>query len=164
MSKNKNNGGNSNGTNSNQSDTAADGTVATATEATTSTRETRNNHPAAKSHPITNDETAQSYADAVREATRNDKPSTMYNASGFVTPSTLDRHSAENRERMAVSIIDSLAGSVEQDGEEGQRARQALLVISSYANSAGARREAARNARILAQADAIRARQATKAH
>lgn len=129
-------------------------------------RETRTNHAAAKAHPITDEASAQAYADAVREDTKNDKSSsTMFNGSGFVAPTVLDRQDVENRERMGVSIIDSLAASVEQDGANGQRARQALTLLAAYANGAGERREEAKNARIIAAADAIRAKQrGAKAH
>lgn len=127
------------------------------------TRDPRNNHAVALSHRITDDASAQSFADAAREATRNDKTSTMYNSSGFITPATLDRQDAENRERLGVSIIDSLSASVEVDGEDGQRARQSLILLASYAASAGESRESARNARILLQADQIRAKHGKKA-
>lgn len=122
-------------------------------------RESRSNHAPATANPISNPATAQTFCDAAIEATRNDKPASMFNASGFVTPGSLDGQSVQNRLRMASSLINSLAGTVEQGGTEGQAASDALRVIGEYSGTASAARENARNERILAEADAIRARQ-----
>jgi hypothetical protein len=126
------------------------------------TRESRNNHGAAESHPITDATTAQAYCDAVRTATANDKPSSMFNGSGFVTPTSLDNQDTDNLVRMSVCISDALARKVTQDGEQGQAAQTGLDIIANHARNAAEIQEEARNKRILAEAEAIKSRQRAK--
>lgn len=131
--------------------------------AATKTRESRNNHAAATSNPITDATTAQAYCDAVRAATASDKGSSMYNGSGFVTPAALDNQDTENLVRMGASINDALARRVSQDGPAGQAAQTGLNIISDHARNAADIQTEARNQRILAEAAQIQARQAAKA-
>lgn len=126
---------------------------------TTKTRESRNNHAAATNHPITDANSAQAYCDAVREATKNDTRSSMFNGSGFVTPGSLDSQSTENLIRMGASINDALARRVAQDGEAGTAAQNGLNIIAEHASNASEIQENARNERILREAEAIKARQ-----
>lgn len=127
------------------------------------TRESRNNHAAAESNVITDATTAQAYCDAVRSATANDKASSMFNGSGFVTPTSLDNQDTANLVRMGASINDALARRVAQDGPAGQAAQTGLNILSDHARNAAEIQENARNQRILAEAEAIRARQRSKA-
>lgn len=152
----------SDGSNSNSNGTTAGDTAAAAGSTEKAVRETRKNHASAESFPITDAASAQAFCDASIEATKNEKQAAMFNGSGFVTPSILDRQDVANRTRLGASVINSLAASVEQDGEVGQQAQEALQVLASYASTASAAREEARNARILAQADAIRSKQGGK--
>lgn len=141
------------------SNSNSNGNGSTSTTSASVGRESRSNHAPAAANPITNSASAQAFCDAAIDATRNDKPASMFNASGFVTPGSLDGQSVQNRLRMASSLINSLAGTVEQGGAEGQAASDALRIIGEYSGTASAARENARNERILAEADAIRARQ-----
>lgn len=127
------------------------------------TRESRNNHAAATANPITDAQTAQAYCDAVRSATASDKPSSMYNGSGFVTPTSLDNQDTDNLVRMGASINDALARRVAQDGDAGTAAQNGLNILSDHAHNAAEIQETARNERILREAEAIRARQRSKA-
>lgn len=126
---------------------------------TKKTRETRTNHAPAKANPITDTASAQRFCDAAIEATRNSPGAAGFNASGFVTPEILKDQSVENRLRMASSLIHSLADTVGEGGEDGTAAADALGIIGDYSKFASAEREKANNEKILAQADAIRARQ-----
>lgn len=126
-------------------------------------RESRNNHAAAESNRITDATTAQAYCDAVRSATASDKPSSMFNGSGFVTPTSLDNQDTDNLVRMGASINDALARRVAQDGPAGQAAQTGLNILSDHARNAAEIQENARNERILREAEAIRARQRSKA-
>jgi hypothetical protein len=150
----------------NMSDGTSNGTSSEATNATAKTptkqRESRNNHSAATSHPITDATTAQAYCDSVRTATINDKASSMFNASGFVTPGSLDNQDTENLVRMGASINDALARRVSQDGGSGQSAQNGLNILSDHARNAADIQTEARNQRILAEAAAIQARQSSK--
>jgi F0F1-type ATP synthase epsilon subunit len=64
---------------------------------------------------------------------------------------------------MGASINDALARRVAQDGPAGQAAQTGLNIISDHARNAAEIQENARNQRILAEAEAIRARQRSKA-
>ena len=143
--------------NSNQANNT--GTTATATK----TRESRNNHAAAKAHPITDAKSAQAYCDSVREATKADTNSAMFNGSGFVTPGVLDNQDTENLVRMGASINDALARRVAQDGDAGAAAQNGLNILSDHARNAAEIQENARNERILREAEAIKQRQAQRA-
>ena len=79
----------------------------------------------------------------------------MFNASGFVTPGSLDGQSVQNRLRMASSLINSLAGTVENDSDNSEAASQALTIIASYANTAGEARQNAKNEAIRRQYEAL---------
>lgn len=127
------------------------------------TRESRNNHAAAESHRITDAGSAQAYCDAVRAATVNDKPSSMFNGSGFVTPASLDNQDTDNLIRMAASINDALARRVGQDGEVGTAAQNGLNIIAAHASNAAEIQENARNERILAEARRIQAERKNRA-
>jgi len=143
MSDTNNNGGNGNA-------------ASTANAAGTAVgRETRSNHAPATSHPITDAASAQAFCDAAIQATRGDKQAAMFNGSGFVTPEILDRQDVDNRTRMGASIINSLAASVEQDGEVGTAAAAALQILASYATTAGTARENAKNDSIRRQYEAL---------
>lgn len=144
--------GNSNGTSNPTSGAAAPA----------KTRESRNNHAAATSNPITDATTAQAYCEAVRSATMTDKPSSMFNGSGFATPTALDNQDTDNLVRMGASINDALARRVAQDGPAGQAAQTGLNILSDHARNAADIQTEARNQRILAEAAQIQARQAAK--
>lgn len=151
------------------SDSVSNGTSTPASDATataptaTKTRESRNNHAAATSHPITDAPTAQAYCDTVRAATGRDKLSSMYNGSGFVTPAALDNQDTENLIRMGASIIDTLARRVAQDGVDGQAAQSGLNIISGFAREAVDVQTEVRNQRILAEAAAIQSKRTATA-
>lgn len=144
------------------SDSNGNGT-STPASGTAKTRESRNNHAAATSNPITDANSAQSYCEAVRTATASDKPSSMFNGSGFVTPTSLDNQDTDNLVRMGASINDALARRVAQDGPAGQAAQTGLNILSDHARNAADIQTEARNQRILAEAAQIQARQAAKA-
>ena len=118
-------------------------------------RESRNNHAAATANPITNAQTAQAYCDAVRSATASDKPSSMFNGSGFVTPTSLDNQDTDNLVRMGASINDALARRVAQDGSEGQAAQTGLNILSDHAHNASEIQRQIRNQRIKAKYETI---------
>ncbi len=138
------------------SDSNSNGT-STPTSGKTKTRESRNNHAAAGANPIKNATTAQAYCEAVRNATASDKPSSMFNGSGFVTPASLDNQDTDNLVRMGASINDALARRVAQDGPAGQAAQNGLNILSDHARNAAEIQENARNERILAEAKRIEA-------
>ncbi len=130
---------------------------------TPKTRESRNNHKAAESNPITDTASAQRYADAVLEATKNDTSSTMINGSGFVFPAILNKQDIENLVRLSVSINNALASRVAAEGDEGTAARNALTLIGEYASSAGDLQEAAKMARAKAAVEAYERKTSGKA-
>ena len=121
----------------------------------TNKRQYRNNHSIAETHTITDAKSAQAYCDALVAATKGDKPSVMFNSSGFVTPSILDNHSIDNLIRMGCSIVNALANRI-ADTNQGEAAQEALRTIGSYASSAAQIQQNARDERILRQAEEIR--------
>jgi hypothetical protein len=121
----------------------------------TNKRQYRNNHSIAESHLITDGKSAQAYCDALVAATKNDKPSVMFNSSGFVTPSILNNHSIENLVRMACSIVNAMACRI-ADMNHGESAQEALRIVNSYAAGAAKIQQNALDERILRQAEEIR--------
>ena len=117
-------------------------------------RNNRNNHKAASS--ITDVHTMQIYAQSVIEATFHDKPSTMFNGSGFVTPQILGNYDTDNLLRLCASIVHSIGLRMHGDTDDYEQARQALRLVANFASHMRDYQENARNERILRQADEIR--------
>ena len=130
-------------------------------EATKKTRASRNNHIATKDNAITDAKSAQMFVEAARHATAGDKPSTMFNGSGFVTPSALDNQDAENLVRMGATINDALARMVSQNAEQRDIAERGLRILAQHAADASEIQRQARRAAVLAEAERIRAEDAT---
>lgn len=145
-------------TNNTQGSAEATNTASGTTEAPTRTRESRSNHAVAQSHVITDAASAQAFCDAALEATRNDKQSSMFNGSGFVTPSILEGHETANLIRMGSSIINALARKSGADGAIGDTAREGLTLLRSYAESAAEIQENLRSAEIERQYQELQAR------
>lgn len=144
--------------NSNGTATQTDGTTEQA--ATKQKREPRINRMIAERHTITDAATAQAYADDARETTRSEKASPMFNSRGFNTPWVLIDQDVENLIRMGASINDALAHKATAEGEAGELAANGLSILSDHSRTAAKIQSDARNARILAEADRIRAQMA----
>jgi hypothetical protein len=123
--------------------------------ATEKKRQSRNNHSVAEQFAITDGASAQRFCDEAIAATKNEKPTTMFNGSGFVSPQILDGHDVDNLLRMASSIINNIALRI-GTSDDSDEATKALSVISSYATGAASIQQNARNERILRQAEEIR--------
>ena len=95
------------------------------------TRESRSNHGAAESNPITDVASAQSYVTAVRAATVGEVNQRMWNKSGPTTPAVLDLEDPENLLRLTVCIVDALARQT-SDAAVGVRATASLAIVGNY--------------------------------
>lgn len=119
------------------------------------TRNVRNNRKVV-SVTLQDSRSMLEYAQAVVDATKNDKLSPMFNSNGFVTPVILDNHSCQNLLRLIASIVHQLSQRMARDSEDREEAREALRVAAAFANTIRDFQENARNERILRQADEIR--------
>lgn len=119
------------------------------------TRNVRNNRKVV-SVTLQDSRSMLEYAQAVVDATKNDKLSPMFNSNGFVTPVILDNHSCQNLLRLTASIVHQLSQRMARDSEDREEAREALRVAAAFANTIRDFQENARNERILRQADEIR--------
>lgn len=128
------------------------------------TRESRNNHVAAKDNAITDAKSAQLFVEAARHATAGDKASSMFNGSGFVTPNALDGQDAENLVRMGATINDALARMVSQNAEQRAVAESGLRILAQHAADASEIQRQNRRAAVLAEAERIRTEDAAAAN
>lgn len=119
------------------------------------TRNVRNNRKVV-SVTLQDSRSMLEYAQAVVDATKNDKLSPMFNSNGFVTPVILDNHSCQNLLRLTASIVHQLSQRMARDSEDREEAREALRIAAAFANTIRDFQENARNERILRQADEIR--------
>ena len=119
------------------------------------TRNVRNNRKVV-SVTLQDSRSMLEYAQAVVDATKNDKLSPMFNSNGFVTPGILDNHSCQNLLRLTASIVHQLSQRMARDSENREEAREALRIAAAFANTIRDFQENARNECILRQADEIR--------